>query len=346
MNILILPLYGLGDTLMTTPALEILKKQSNFKITYLCMFRTNFDILRANPFIDELIFFPFMQKSKYETFKFIFSLRGKFDYSINFYPSNRWQYNLISWLFGAKFRIGHRYIKRDLRELNFLKNMTFQESEELHNVEENVRLLKFLDIYCDEIPPMKICLYAEEINSGKQFVFNTSKRNMRVGIHTGTSSFKGHKGKRWEKEKFLELIDSFPDFDFFLFGTYEEESENSFIFEQAKHKNVVLVHNKPIREVAAIIKQMNLFVSNDSGLMHLASAVGVPVVAIFGPTNPKWVRPWKVKSKVVRVNLPCSPCFYYSPKPLKCENKIKFQCLKDIDVFMVKKVLLELILDK
>lgn len=346
MNVLLLPLYGLGDTLMTTPALEILKKSLNVNVTYLCMFKVNFEILKNNPFIDNLVFFPFMEKNKFDVLKFLLSLRRKFNYSINFYPSNRWQYNFLSWFIGADYRIGHRYIKRDLRELNFLKNLSLKENKDLHNVEENVRLLKFLGIQTNEIPPVKVYLTEEEKDFGREFVSYASKKEIKIGIHTGTSSFKGHIKRRWEKDKFLELINSFPEFDFFIFGTHEEEIENSFIFEQAKHKNVILVHDKPIREVAAIIRQTNLFISNDSGIMHLASSVGIPIVAIFGPTNPKWVKPWGVKNKVVRVNLPCSPCFYYSPKPLKCKNKIEFQCLKDIDVSMVKKAVDELISEK
>ncbi len=131
---------------------------------------------------------------------------------------------------------------------------------------------------------------------------------------------------------------------FFLFGTDEEKQENEFISKNAKYGNVILIQNKPIRMVASIIKQMNAFVSNDSGLMHLAAAVGIPVVAIFGPTNPVWVRPWKVKHKIVRIELPCSPCFYYSPKPLKCVAGLDFKCLKDIDVSMVKEALIQVMI--
>lgn len=331
MKIVILPLYGIGDTLMSTPAIEILKKSIDCWITNICMFKSTYEILKENPFIDELIYFPFMEKTKFQSFKFVMSLRGRFDCAINFYPSNRWQYNLINWLTGAKKRIGHRYIKRDIGELNFLKNYTVKESEELHNVEENIRLLKFFGINANDTPPMRIYFKEEEIESGKRTVQTFSSRDIKIGIHTGTSSFKGHRERRLPVQKFLELINSMPDIDFFLFGTDEEKQENEFISKNAKYGNVILIQNKPIRMVASIIKQMNAFVSNDSGLMHLAAAVGIPVVAIFGPTNPVWVRPWKVKHKIVRIELPCSPCFYYSPKPLKCVAGLDFKCLKEIE---------------
>ncbi|MEN2994317.1 MAG: glycosyltransferase family 9 protein [Thermodesulfovibrio sp.] len=338
MKVLILPLYGIGDTLMTTPAIEIIKKSIECKIVNICMFNSTYEILKNNPFIDELIYFPFLEKGIMKSLKFIFSLE-KFDYSINFYPSNRKHYNILSFLIGSKYRVGHRYIKRDFMELNFLKNKTLKEDVNLHNVEENLKLLSFLGIKTDESPKMRIYLDEEEISHGQRIIKSMSKRDLKVGIHTGTSSFKGHKKRRWQREKFLELVNIFPDIDFFLFGTEEENQENDFIFNNAKHNNVIVIKNKPIREVASMITHLNAFVSNDSGLMHLASALGVPTVAIFGPTNPVWVRPWKVKHKVVRIELPCSPCFYYSSKPLKCISGLDFKCLKDIDVLSVKDAL-------
>ena len=92
------------------------------------------------------------------------------------------------------------------------------------------------------------------------------------------------------------------------------------------------------------MKNLDLFVSNDSGLMHLAAAVGLPVVAIFGPTNPKWVKPWKVNSKIVKLNLDCSPCFVYSPKLLMCaRKKEEFKCIRDITPEMVINAIKEML---
>lgn len=341
-RILILPLYGIGDVLMTTPAIEVLKKTTHLTVINLCMFKSTYEILKNNPFIDELIYFPFLERGIFKSLKFIFSL-PKCDCAINFYPSNRKQYNILSFLSRAKFRLGHRYLKKDFSELNFLKNKTLKEDPNLHNVEENLRLLEFLGIKINESPKMKIYLDEKEFMEGQELVKKESKRAIRVGIHTGTSSFKGHRQRRWPKEKFLELVNSLPDIDFFLFGTDEEKEENQYIFENTKYGNVIVIQNEPIRKVAAIISQMNAFVSNDSGLMHLAAALDIPTVAIFGPTNPVWVSPWKVKHKIVRMELPCSPCFYYSPEPLKCVSGLDFKCLKDIDVGAVKNALTELL---
>jgi len=341
-NVIILPQYGIGDTLMTTPAIEVLKKSTDCRIVNLCMFTSTYEVLKNNPFIDELIYFPFLTKGVLRSLKFILSL-PKFDSSKNFYPSNRRDYNILSFLIGANIRLGHRYCRRDIMEFNFLKNKTLREDPSLHNVEENLRLIELLGIKVREHGKMKIYLKEEEIEEGKRLANSLSHKTIKVGVHTGTSSFKGHWQKRWPKERFLDLINKIPEIDFFLFGTEEERKENEFILSNAKNGNVIVIAHRPIREVAALISQMSAFVSNDSGLMHLAASVGIPVLGIFGPTNPTWVRPWGVNNKVVRVELPCSPCFYYSPRPIKCTSGLDFKCLKDIGADMVKDALLSLL---
>jgi heptosyltransferase-2 len=106
---------------MTTPALRNLKEQTGAKITYLHMFETTRDILLHNPCIDENIHFPFLSAGRLEGLRFLMDFRKQFDCSINFYPSNRRDYNLASFICASPLRIGHRYARNNLTELNFLK---------------------------------------------------------------------------------------------------------------------------------------------------------------------------------------------------------------------------------
>ena len=84
-----------------------------------------------------------------------------------------------------------------------------------------------------------------------------------------------------------------------------------------------------LREAMALIERCTLFVTNDSGLMHVAAALNVPLIAIFGSTNPITTGPWGPKSRVVRVPIDCSPCL----KP-ECPET-HFNCMNQIDVDMV-----------
>lgn len=232
-------------------------------------------------------------------------------------------------------RIGHKYHHKDITELNFLKNRLVMEDYRLHNVEENIRLLSFLNINVKNIPPMEIFLTDDELRLGEKNIRN-SAGGKKIGIHAGTSTFKGHAGKRWPAENFIDLIRNLPDYDFYLFGGPDDIEVNECIYSSINEPNkVFLLRNLPIREVASCIKYLDLFVSNDSGLMHLAAAAGTPVVALFGPTNPARLRPWQVKHEIVRAHSECEPCFNYSPKPLHCCRGNGYHCIRDIKAEMV-----------
>ncbi len=337
---LIIPLIGIGDVLMTTPALTVLKKNKpESKITYCTMNKGTYEVLKHNPFIDNLVYYPFMGKHKIPSiFNFLKEQSCRHSTSINFYPSNRIHYNIVSLLTFAPQRIGHTYSQMNFSQLNWLKNKTIQEDDSLHCVEENIRLLRFLDIdiSSNEIPSMSIFLDPTEINAGSEYRKLISPSTCCIGIHAGTSVMKGHVARRWPKEHFLQLINRTQDAHFLLFGSNEEQETNQFIFENATPGKVSLVKDKSIREVASIIRACDFFVSNDSGLMHLSAAVGTPVIAIIGPTNPVYIKPWKVPHKIVSAPVSCCHCFRYSPKPLSCSNDFKFQCLSEITVEMVQ----------
>lgn len=86
--------------------------------------------------------------------------------------------------------------------------------------------------------------------------------------------------------------------------------------------------------LAAVLEQVDVLVSGDTGPMHIAAAVGTPVVAIFGPSNPARYAPQDPMHRVVRIDLPCSPCNRIRLPPERCAGHIP-DCLTGIDVEMV-----------
>jgi len=335
MRIVILPLYGFGDVLMSTPALRNLKEQTGAHIAYLHMFTTTRDILIGNPYVDENIHFPFLDASRLEGIRFLLRFRKKFDASINFYPSNRKDYNMAAFIIGAPLRLGHRYVLRDIREWNFLKNRTLREDDGLHNVEEDLRLLDFLGIGQKTPYPLEIYLSDDERHYAEGWLKerNASGRPI-LGLHPGSSVFKAHTQKRWPGEKFAPLLRKlgalYPDLLFFLFGGKEEDPLKQELKETSGlGDRVVPVSVDTVRQTAAIMEHCKAFVTNDSGLMHLSAALQLPTVALFGPTNPRWLRPWQCSHKVIRHG-DCPPCFRYSPIPQRCLAKTNFSCVREI----------------
>jgi heptosyltransferase-2 len=348
-KVLVFPLYGIGDVLMSTPAVRNLKEQLDCEITYLHMFKTTHDILLNNPYIKENIFFPFLSSSKLQGIRFLLQFRKKFDCSVNFYPSNRKDYNLAAYLVGCPVRIGHRYVIRDTAELNFLKNMTMQEDDTLHNVEEDLRLLDFLGVKTKKPYPMDFFATAEEHQFAEHWERDKKiEGRMLIGMHPGASAFKNHAKKKWPEVAFAALIDmlssELKDSVLLLFGGPEEQDLRRTVMSIVHDPERVLpVDHVSVRQAAALMMQCSLFVSNDSGPMHMAAAARVPTVAIFGPTNPVWVRPWGVPHKVVRACESCKPCFRYSPRPMRCGAGRDFVCLRDITVGEVYKACLDLL---
>jgi ADP-heptose:LPS heptosyltransferase len=83
--------------------------------------------------------------------------------------------------------------------------------------------------------------------------------------------------------------------------------------------------------LAAVLERLDLFVTGDTGPMHLAAAVGTPVVAVFGPSDPNRYAPRGERHRVVRVDLPCSPCNRIRRPPSRCAGHTP-DCLASIDV--------------
>ncbi len=122
--------------------------------------------------------------------------------------------------------------------------------------------------------------------------------------------------RRWGPEKFSVLgqkIIKELDGKVLIFGGPEENDLKNTIRNKINSENVFSIETGNLAETAAIMKRCNVFVSNDSSLMHVASALQLKVVAIIGPTNPNYIHPWQTEHKIVRLNLDCSPCFIYSP---------------------------------
>jgi ADP-heptose:LPS heptosyltransferase len=346
-KIIVTPLIGMGDTLMTTPALRLIKKKHpDWHVTCSTISTSNYELLKGNPFIDELDYYPLKAAGFFKGLRHIFgTFFGNYSISLTFYPANRGSYNLFALLTGSRTRIGHTYLHCNFSQLNWLKNKTIREDPAAHCVEQNVRLLSFLDSTCNaaEIPSMDIFLTGEEKEKGLDFRRSLPEKKV-VGIHAGTSTFKNQDKRRWSRENFARLINRFPGCHFILFGTKEELDVNRFIQSRADdQKSVSLLTDKPLRETIAIIGNCDGFVSNDSGLMHIAAAMQVPTVALLGPTNPAFIHPWKTPHRIVRSGIECSPCFYYSPKPLTCPRRIDYRCMAQITVDMARKALAELL---
>jgi heptosyltransferase-2 len=314
-NILVFSLPGIGDTLNTIPVLGVLRKTyTKAKITTVVMFKSSYDILENNPYVDELIYWPFVKKGAWESLKFMMSLRKRrFDIAIMSYPANRMEYNLLSLLSGARLRIAHRYNHRTWQSLFFINSRTIMEDDKLHNVEENIRLLSLLGINENSWDKPRIHLTEQDKSYAQSWI---SKRKLDnkgdlIAFHPGCATFKNHIKRRWALERYVKLGQRLVQEEgahILVFGgTREDELKNKVAREIGEGAHAI--YESTMTQAAALIARCRMMVSGDTGLMHIAGAIETPVVAIFGPTNINWVYPYRSIYKLVSKNLPCSPRF-------------------------------------
>ena len=343
MKIIILALSGIGDAIMFTPALKLMRETlPDAEIDALVMFKGVKDIYDRNTCLNKVIYFDFMKEGIIESLRFISTIRNKYDASVNVYPSNRSEYNFINFLVGAGKRAGVKYLRKDITNLGMLNNVRVTEDDSTHNVQTNIRLIeKLLNKTFAEEPPLNFTLTEDDLSFAREYLNkkNLNSNDLIIGFHPGSAVLKNHAYRRWEPEKFASLAQHLIkklNAKILLFGGPEELELKKTINNQISSPRSVIVETDNLARSAALIKRCNLFVSNDSSLMHVASALQRKVVAIIGPTNPHYIHPWKTEHRIVTLNLECAPCFFYSPRPLICtRTDIKFKCIRELTVEMV-----------
>lgn len=337
MRILVNALSGIGDALMFTPSLKLLHdKMPNYQIDMMVMFNPVKELFQLSPYVNHVYYIDFLNQSKYKSFQQLKEIR-KNDYfiSINVYPSNRYEYNIVNYLTGANKRLGHEYLNSGIFSLELLNNTKVQEVKDIHNVIQNVNLIKkLIDINDSDVGGMEINVSDDDENCAVIWLKKNGVDLQKpiIGFHAGSSILKNHIHKRWNKEKYISLGNKLMnEFDvrILLFGS---ENELNAEINNGLNNKAVIASTSNYMDSMSRLKQCCLFVSNDTAFLHSASAFKIPVVAIFGYTNYKELFPWQTESVIVRKDYECSPCFYNSPKPASCKWKgsDEFKCMGNI----------------
>jgi len=158
-----------------------------------------------------------------------------------------------------------------------------------------------------------------------------------VAIHPGS----GSRAKNWPVANFLDLasdlVEAYKAQILFVVGPGEEGIKQD-LLRPVRSKRLVILDSLPLPVLGAILERCCGFVGNDSGITHMAAAVGIPVVTIFGPSDPGRWAPKGEKVSLVRRGLSCSPCGREFMS--RCESR---QCLSEISVDHVYRALTRVI---
>lgn len=314
-NILIVRQHNqLGDMLCSVPLYESLRRKfPHAKITLVAS-PVNYRILYSeiNPFIDEILVFD--KSTITGILNFLRKLRSD-KYQLGIVPSTvafSRTSHIINFLSGAPIRVGAAKINNKVNKAGYLLNVSSEfnwDVERKHQIERNLDIGRQLG--CD-LPEnertIKLKLSDEEINFANDFFKQNFKTNRVIGLHPGAGKIQN----QWAIENFLALIKKFcaADYNEFMISSgnidVEVTQKLSELLSEANIGHVIL-RGQQIRNVAACIKKLALYITNDTGVMHVAAGVDANVVSLFGPTNGFEWAPWGknkifIQSKTKSVN--------------------------------------------
>lgn len=206
--------------------------------------------------------------------------------------------------------------------------------ERIHLTDHLLRELSKYGFSISESFP-KLYLNETDRNWGNQFWkekgWEGRRRDSVVVVHPGS----GSKKKVWPLERFVELVQTLQShftLHFLIVLGPAEGIEVQRTFEKIGDPPTTIVRGLSLLQLASVMEGCGLFIGNDSGISHMASALGIPTIAIFGPSDPKVWSPKGERVWVVRRELPCSPCS--EERFFLCKN---FECLRSIETQEVLK---------
>ncbi len=329
MRILVILASGIGNSILFSPALLSLRKAYPKACIDIFARKKAF----AEPFLGSSIINKIFYYEGLKTFLLL--RKQKYDVSITAFPSNKWQFNLFAFLVGAKKRITHSYKVGRFRTLSFLQNCKIPADENLHDVDQNMNLLKSLNMKLTRVNKLHFYIGRKNEKFAEYFIKkNNLKQKYLVGVHTGCN--KKNKYRRWPGAHFVELINKLAEQHkkIMLFAGPDEVIETDKIYRQIKHqKSIFLVKESDLKNTAALISRCKLFICTDSGLGHIATALNVNTLAIFGPAQASRTSPYGRHGNYVSLKLPCSHCLKYpfnsTSTKIRCNEK--FRCLRELD---------------
>ena len=322
-KILVIRVDGIGDLLNSTPAISLLRENYVSAEIAVLARPLNAPVLIGNPDVDRVWVFDRDGKHRgiSAQLQFYRELRRERFQLVVAMQTAMWSH-LVAFLSGAPYRLG-RYQKRFRSTLTHAWRGRYRKGE-THEVDRNLELVRLI---CEGEGKRKLVYHVlpDEIATAKaqRTSWGVKDDTFLIGIHPGGSSF----DKRWPEEQYADLADRLAQQynATILLLRGPEEAELVQNIQQAMQSHAITYAPETIRELGAMLSCCDLVVCNDSGPMHLAAALDVPMVAIFGPTDHVAWHPLSENASIVRRDMPCWPCSAH-----KC--KIGWECTKKLPV--------------
>ena len=313
MKILIRATNWVGDAIMALPAVRAVRRR--FPEAEIAIVARPYvaDIYRDQGICNQLV--PYDPNGAHAGFsgreRLAEKLRAQ-NFDVALLLQNAFDAAWLAWRANIPERIGYA---RDGRSLLLTKAVPLPKQGEIPAHEkfyylELLRRVGWVDSLQDA-PFIELIVPGEKRRSADEFLRKSGVRPSARRIAIGAGASYGS-AKCWLPSRFAEVANRLQletDADVILFGTAAEADVSTAISAAMRQPPVDLTGKTAIADLPALLSQCHLFIGNDSGAMHVAAAVGLPIVAVFGPTDPFGTAPLTPSCTVVQQKPYCSPCF-------------------------------------
>ena len=312
MKILVRGTNWIGDAVMTIPALRELRRV--FPSAKITLYTRSWarGIFEDADFIDEILTFEKTDsKIKDVLAQAKFIKRGNYDLAVLF--PNSFESALVAKLGVIPKRFGYAKDKRaflltDAVPVPAWKNERHEVFYYLNLVAEIEKGIVGTETVLKNNPHFELAVSDERKISARKFLSENGIDSTKLIVAFGVGSTNS-RAKRWHAESYAKLNDKLQNelnAEVILVGAKDELDVANEVFEKSEKKPTILTGKTDLAEATAILSDVDLLVSNDMGLAHIAAVLGTKTLVIFGPTNPKTTRPWN--AEIIYKQVECAPC--------------------------------------
>ncbi|MFO7891895.1 MAG: glycosyltransferase family 9 protein [bacterium] len=338
-KMLIIMCTGLGNSIMTLPLINIIKKYYKPAILDGLVLNSNVkDCIKTTKQFDNIyIYSNFFINNIYIILKLYIK---KYDIAFLSFPTQRLKYELIPFLINAKIIISHDYstlhpyFKFLKKSFSVLKPI----NSSIHDTKQNLELLNSLNN--KQIVYQKIFLDLSTKKFTNRYFQNIDqkKEKTKICIHAGCKN--NTLFKQWSVIKYLELAKALKlNINAKIIFICGPDEKKLLKIEEIHNYNILQSDN--FENVMAVITMCDLIITNDSGIMHTADLLRKPIITIWGGTDEKRNGPIGKNTINITSNVSCRPCMTFTRK-YDCPD-VKYQCLKNIQVDTVYKAAIKLL---
>jgi len=324
-RILVIKFWGIGNLVQTSPTLRGIRRRfPKAEITFLTL-EQNKGIYENSGLYDEAIYLRLTTIWDFtrELTTLFFVLRNyRFDLIIDLEPLTYFA-EMISFYVGVGHRVGFSVPGR---ESLFTKPVEFREDE--HISRTFFRVLSVFDSDGEageeDLIPEPIPLTREDERAAEELLRaqDVNPGEFLIGMNVNASEVA--RERRWPMENFAALVDMVIqklNATVVLFGSPDEAPYVERTIAMMQQDPINLAGRTTLRQAIAVMSKLDLFITNDSGPLHLAYALGIPTISFYGPESPRRYGPMGSKHRTIYKDLDCSPCIYFkNQKKINCDR--------------------------